>query len=352
MNNNEISGFGEIAGVIQKTQGNQKYFFGTITSDKIKSVSFVPVIESTEDPYLNEDDRDGYQRPGSKARMRVFARFLKEKPNSIIPPVILSARSAWQFQPDGPGQDTGRLIVQEKAAVVDGQHRLGGFVHLYETESDVRNISFILVPDLTSETEMNEFLDVNNTQKGVPRSLTVYLGDTDDAQVAWGLNEESDSLFRGRIALAKLQPNQLFNLASVAKQVKRLFSVANVENLDVDKKIEFMSRFWTIIADNLPQEWSDIEKLDDPEAKGRRAFDYKLLELTGLIAWAYTGAQIFTRSYSEETGMNWDNVIRLVEAASGIDWRKHGEYEGRTGEAAGKIMADEMIRMLRAEGVN
>ena len=26
----------------------------------------------------------------------------------------------------------GKLIIQDKAAVVDGQHRLGGFVHLYE----------------------------------------------------------------------------------------------------------------------------------------------------------------------------------------------------------------------------
>ena len=49
--------------------------------------------------------------------------------------------------------------------------------------------------------------------------------------------------------------------------------------------------------------------------------------------------------------MNWDNVRRLVKAASGIDWRKNGEYEGRTGEAAGKVMADEMIRLLPAEGV-
>ena len=111
-----------------------------------------------------------------------------------------------------------------------------------------------------------------------------------------------------------------------------------------------MSRFWTIIADQLDEEWSDIDKLK-PETGRRSHFEYKLLELTGLIAWAYTGAQIFSRSYSEQTGMNWDNVIRLVEIVSGIDWRKDGEFAGRTGEAGGKIMADEMIRMLPAESV-
>ena len=44
---NETIGFGEIAGVIEKTQGEQKYLFGTIGSDKIKNVTFVPVIESS-----------------------------------------------------------------------------------------------------------------------------------------------------------------------------------------------------------------------------------------------------------------------------------------------------------------
>ena len=146
-----------------------------------------------------------------------------------------------------------------------------------------------------------------------------------------------------------MQRTHLFNLNSVAKQITRLFALGVVQDLDIDQKVELMSEFWTIIADQLEDEWSDIEKLDDPDSKGRRDFEYKLLELTGLIAWSYTGAQIFSRSYREEKGMNWDNVRRLVKAASVIDWRKDGEYEGRTGEVGGKAMADEMIRLLPAE---
>ena len=349
---NEITGFGEITGVIEKTQGNQKYLFGTIKSDKIKNVTFVPVIEPSRRTSLNELEEDGYQRPGSLSRMRAFARFLEENPNSVVPPVLLSGRGTWQFQPRGHEQDSGRLIIQERAAIIDGQHRLGGFVLLYESEGDVRDISFILLPDLTIEEERDEFVVVNNSQKGVPKPLTAYLEDEDEAQVGWGLNEESDSPFKGRITRTTMQRTKLFALHSVAKQVKRLFALGAVQDLEVGQKIEFMSRFWTIIADQLEEEWSDIEKLDNLETRGKRDFQYKLLELTGLIAWAHTGAQIFTRSYSEETGMNWDNVIRLVEAASGIDWRKDGEYEGRTGEAGGKIMADEMTRMLPPEGVN
>ena len=348
---NEI--IGEITGIIEKTQGSQKYLFGTITSDKIKNVTFVPVIEpSSRQTPLNEIEEDGYQRPGSLSRMRAFAKFLKENPNSIVPPVLLSGRGNWKFQPGEHGQDSGQLTIQGQATVVDGQHRLGGFVLLYDSENDVRDISFILLPNLTVEQERDEFVVVNNSQKGVPKPLTAYLEDEDEAQVGWGLNEESDSPFKGRITRTTTQRTHLFALHSVAKQVKRLFSLGAVQDLEVSQKIEFMSRFWTIIADQLEEEWSDIEKLDNLETRGKRDFQYKLLELTGLIAWAYTGAHIFSRSYSEETGMNWDNVRRLVEAASGIDWRKKdGEYEGRTGEAGGKIMAVEMIRMLPPEGV-
>lgn len=343
---------GEIAGVVQKTQENQKYLFGTIPSDKVKNVTFVPVNESSlRKTPLNEHTEEGYQRPGSLSRMRAFARFLKDHPNSIIPPILLSGRGNWHFKPNGEGQEVGKLIIQEKAAILDGQHRLGGFVHLYESEDDVREISFILLPDLDPEEEKKEFLVVNNTQKGVPKSLTIYLEDTEEAQVAWGLNEETDSPFNGKITKTTLQRTQLFNLASVAKQVKRLFSVGGVQDLDVGQKIDFMSRFWTIIADHLHEEWTDIEKLDDSEIKGsrRNSFEYKLLELTGLIAWAHTGAYIFSRSYSEEMGMNWDNVSRLVEAASEINWRKDGDYAGMTGEYGGKIMADDMIRLLPPE---
>ena len=348
---NKSNGFGEIVGVVQKTQGDQKYLFGTIRSDKVKNVTFVPVIEIGHKTCLNEKVENGYQRPGSLFRMRTFAKFLKDHPNSVVPPVLLSGRGNWQFESSEHEHNSGRLVIRDQAAIVDGQHRIGGFVHLYESEGEVHNISFILLPDLTVEQEKKEFVVVNDTQKGVPKPLTAYLEATDDAQVAWGLNEETNGPFTGRITKTNLKPTHLFALHSVAKQVKRLFSLGAVQDLDIDTKIEFMSEFWRIIADQLDEQWLDIDKLDDSNIKGsrRRAFSYKLLELTGLIAWAHTGAQIFFHSYSEEKGMHWDYVKRLVKAASEIDWSKEGKYVGRTGEAGGRVMSEEMLRLVAEE---
>jgi hypothetical protein len=47
--------------------------------------------------------------------------------------------------------------------------------------------------------------------------------------------------------------------------------------------------------------------------------------------------------------MNWDNVKRLVQEASAIDWAKEGQYAGRTGLAGAKILVIDMERQIPAE---
>lgn len=45
------------------------YYLGTLTSDKIKDLTFVPVIDESPRSYLSERSTDGYQRYGSTSRM-------------------------------------------------------------------------------------------------------------------------------------------------------------------------------------------------------------------------------------------------------------------------------------------
>ena len=340
---------GVIEDVIRKGPSHRPYLFGTVASDKVKHLTFVPVIEKSRKTYVNEEAKEGYQRPGSSSRMRAFSRFLKENPDSVVPPVLLSGRGKWAFQVSGGTSQLGKLNVIGRAAVIDGQHRLGGFVHLYEEEGVVRDVSFILLPDLTIEEETKEFVVVNNSQKGVPRPLTAFLEDSEEAQIAWALNEATDGPFVGRVTRTGMGRSHLFALHSAAKQIGRMFSIGAIQEAEIGAKIDYVSRFWTIVADALEDEWSDIEKLDDEEFRGRKDFEYKLLELTGLIAWAHVGAHILHRSYTADVGVHWDNVTRLVDAVCGIDWAKNGEYAGRTGEAGGRLMGNEMIKMLPAE---
>ena len=337
--------------VIQVTSGGQKYCFGTMPSDKIGELTFVPVLETSDKTYLKEVEDDGYQRPGSASRMRAFMKFLNDNPNSVIPPVLLSGRGNWKFKPVGDDNSSGCLEITGPASIVDGQHRVGGFVALWERNEDVRQVSFILLEGLTLEEEKEEFIVVNSCQKGVQQQQLMWLGGEEAGQVAWGLNIDPDSPFFERITRTAVKKKHLFALHSVAKQMKVLFKHGALEELDIDQKIDFAERFFTIVADANPDEWSDIDFLDDPDSKGRRDFQYKMLELTGLIAWCTVGATILHRSYHEEIGMNWDNVARLVKEASGIDWKKEGQYAGRTGLAGAKILTPDMERLIPAENI-
>jgi len=334
---------GEIAGVVKKQIGTQVYYYGTVTSDKIKNITFVPTIETSKKTYLNEKIEEGYQRPAYKSRMRLFKKYLKENPNSLIPPVLISSRNIWRFEPT---QNThyGKIIIDEPAAIIDGQHRVGGYIALFEEDEDIRPIDFILLEGLDRDTEMKEFLDINTTQRGVPKSLTYYLEAEEPSRLAWALNEEEDSPFKGRITRTTIARENLFALHSVARQIERTFNHGKIIDLDEDTKLDILKMYWTIISDELDEQWADIEKL---ESGGKRQdFEYKLLELTGLITWSLVAPELLSRSYAEGIGMNWDHVRALVRTCGTIDWRKDGQYSGRTGEVGGAVIAKDMQRLL------
>ncbi len=340
---------GTIEGVLKRQIGTQIYFIGTVDSDKIKGISFVPVIEHSRKTYLVENIDQGYQRPGSLTRMRHFMRFLRKNPNSVVPPILLSTRDGWEFVPSQENPNYGQLRVNEPAAIVDGQHRAGGYIALFDEHEEIRPVDFIALFGLSVEEEKQEFITVNNTQKGVPRALTAYLEDTEEARLAWALNEEEDSPFYGRIARTGMTRDKLFALHSVAKQIKRTFDHGKLAQLDEDEKFEILTKYWTIIADELEDEWADIEKLDDHSCRGRKDFEFKLLELTGFIAWSLIAPEILGRSYVDGVGMNWDNVRSLVRACAHVDWRKNGQYQGMTGEYGAAQIKRDLERNLPAD---
>jgi len=100
-----------IEGVVCVRAGSRMFYFGTIGSDKLKSISFVPVIETSSKTYLNEDTDGGYQRPASASRMRAFMKFLQENPDRVVPPILLSSRGSWLFAPSEAGSAFGSTAV-------------------------------------------------------------------------------------------------------------------------------------------------------------------------------------------------------------------------------------------------
>lgn len=351
---------GTIENVLKRQAGSRVYYFGTITSDKVRGVTFVPVIEKSPKTPLEEIVEDGYQRPGSSSRMHRFAEFLKQNPKSLVPPVLLSARGRWIYKSSDEGSPLGTLTIHGAAAILDGQHRLGGYVALFQESQDVREVDFLLLDDLDREQEIKEFLIVNNTQVGVPKSLQFHVGEgiegldsimrglNDEAWISWELSTREDSGFVGRISRTTLAPAHLFNLASVAKHIKKMFKNGAIDECSREEKFEIAVKYWTLIEQLHPAQWADIEKLG-VKGQGRKAFEYKLLELTGFIAWSSIGAsRVLSTSYNPASHtMDWDRVQAMIEIlAARIDWRKDGEYAGRTGDVGGPVIARDMEKVL------
>jgi DNA sulfur modification protein DndB len=337
---------GEIGGVLKKQVGTQIYYLATVLSDKIKGITFVPVIERSESTYVSEDTTDGYQRPGKKPRMNAFRKYLVGNPNSLVPPVLVSSRDWWQFVPSPGDHGYGKLVLNSPAAIVDGQHRIGGYIALFEEEGDIRPIDLVVLEGLTRDAEMHEFIIVNSTQRGVPKALTEFLYDEEPARLAWRLNEDPGSPFLGRITRTTMAKQHLFALHSVANEIEKLFSHGKFKDLDEDQKLEILIKYWETIQEERPAEWDDINKLEGEKAPGRKEFQFKMLELTGFIAWSRIGYEILGRSYSPGVGTAWDNVSKLVRACGDLDWRKDGQYIGRTGLVGAGAIVQDMQRLM------
>jgi DNA sulfur modification protein DndB len=238
----------------------------------------------------------------------------------------------------------GTLVAEDAAAIVDGQHRLGGLVCMLERYGLARDLDFLLLPDLTLAEEIQEFVVTNSSQVGVKRSLTTFLSrdDNPDAWVAWELNERSDSPFAGRIARQRLEAGQLFTLEAVSTGVQRTFSSGAFAAVAPADRLAMLIEYWSIICRNHPEEWVDIEK------PRRTHFEYKLLETTGLIAWSLAATALLAPSFDAANGVvDWDRVEKRIAYLSGqIDWRKRGEFAGWTGEAGGALIRNAMERSI------
>lgn len=328
---------GEIENVIKRTVGKHTYYFGTITSDKAKIATFVPVIEPSE-TYLDQDTTDGYQRPGTKSRMNKFKRYLQANPDRLIPPVILSARGSWEFSGDGP---VGTLTLNGKAAIIDGQHRMGGIVAQYEEDEEPKLIDFICFANLSLEDEIHEFITINGEQKGVPKALNTFLQGEEEAELAWALNEDDDSPLKGKIFRTRGDQFTYFALHSIAKNIKRTFDHGAFANLDFDDKLEALIRLWKSIAKHNAEAWSDM-RLPKREQK------MKLAELTGNIAWSLVAPQILMKGWTPATNeFNFSTIDKVIEYMSEeIDWGKEGEYKGLTGEVGGRRIAKVLEAIL------
>lgn len=141
------------------TQQGKKLYVLTMDSRDLFDVTVVSRRE--------ENKERGYQRNLRGSRAREIARFVDEDKGIIPNSIIVNFDKSVKFS-------NGQLTIPRKKDagwIIDGQHRLYG-LHFAKANFPVCVVAFIDIP--LSE-QINLFITINRTQKGVPSSLFLDL---------------------------------------------------------------------------------------------------------------------------------------------------------------------------------
>ncbi len=335
--------------IVQDGSNQIAYYTGTFDSSIAKEILFVPVMKNLVSPRSPiPQTNNGYQRPGLTHRMRKFAKHLHANPLAIVPPILISTRGKWKFVA-GENAGFGLLQVNDAGAIIDGQHRVGGFIILYENEAISRSIDFVAYDHLNKSDEADVFNTINGNAKGVPKGVGKIIEGSWSTQVAVLLGDSPGSPFYQKIYIAakKELDGALFNVASFDKEIKKMFSHGSftvlVEEEDIEKTYGIAERYWEIISEAFPEEWADIhEKPRDQK--------HKLLELTGIIAWSLAASDILGPHFDPNSrDVDWEEVRVLIDgvANSGeLDLLKDGEFQFATGAVGGPKIHRKIQKIL------
>lgn len=331
------------------TGGNERYF-GQINTNLIKNITQVFYFEHEPKNYCNQvgeiDGKKGYQRRAKPKRQRDFGTYTEAYGQDLVsPPLLLNGRGKWKFEPDAPNSNHGKIIIEEPANIIDGQHRAGGFVYAYEELSNSQITEFIVYKDMPLDREERVFNIINTTQKGVPPSLSVNIEKKKwENRVTIMLAENSSSPLVNIITLSgTMKPHTKFQAAQVAKNVKRTFAddVFRTSVLNDEQKFDYFCEAWEYIKDAHPEAW----EVDIP----RKEMKFKLFELTGLIAWSIVFQKRLGTYYNTTSKhIDFDGLkIAIDKTTNEIDFSKDGEYEGLTGEVGGARIASAILSLMQ-----
>jgi len=143
-------------------QNNQKFYVANMKSGTLKKMCFIT---------RRGEDEGGFQRLLSEGRAKSIKGYLDVEKGVIPTPLILSAQEKINISFDKRGGKLSFDDIEDGFLIIDGQHRLYG-LNLAENEYEMPVVIFA---NLSSAKEVNLFIDINTTQKGVPAALLIDL---------------------------------------------------------------------------------------------------------------------------------------------------------------------------------
>ena len=182
--NQEIKNMDDRVPAIQGKMGGYTYYSFSIEPEKLLKIGYV--LHRSE---ANKNMMPTYQRLIKKKRLQEVRSFINDGgyfPNSIIISIDTNGKGLSFDQSSSKVDSTiskiGILHIPKRyrsAYIIDGQHRLYGYSDsLYAATNTIPVVAFV---DLDRTEQIKLFMDINENQKAVPKSLRVTL----NADMLW-----------------------------------------------------------------------------------------------------------------------------------------------------------------------
>lgn len=247
--NQEIRNMDNKIPAIEGKMGGNKYYSFSIEPEKLLKIGYV--LHRNE---ANKSMMPTYQRIIKKKRLQDVRKFIKTGgyfPNSLIISIDTKGKGL-QFDPISKTEKVestisrlGILHLPKKyrsAYIIDGQHRLYGYSDTeYATKNCIPVVAFV---DLERKEQIKLFMDINENQKSVPKTLRVTLN-ADMLWVSENYNERRQAL-RSKIAqmLGEENTSPLFGRVVIGENEKSSEKCITVEALQTAlKRSHFFTTF-------------------------------------------------------------------------------------------------------------
>ena len=237
---------------IQGKMGGYTYYSFSIEPEKLLKIGYV--LHRSE---ANASMMPTYQRIIKKKRLQEVRSFINEGgyfPNSIIISIDTNGKGLSFDQAAGRVDNTlskiGILHIPKRyrsAYIIDGQHRLYGYSDSqYASTNTIPVVAFV---DLERSEQIKLFMDINENQKAVPKSLRVTLNadmlwESNDlseqrqalrSKIAQMLGEESTSPLHARVVIGENEstPDRCITVEAIQSALKkcRFFNTYGKKNV-------------------------------------------------------------------------------------------------------------------------
>jgi DNA sulfur modification protein DndB len=238
--NQEIKNLDDRVPAIQGKMGGYTYYSFSIEPEKLLKIGYV--LHRSE---ANQNMMPTYQRIIKKKRLQEVRGFINVGgyfPNSIIISIDTNGKGLSFDQSatkvDGTISKIGVLHIPKRyrsAYIIDGQHRLYGYSDSkYAATNTIPVVAFV---DLERSEQIKLFMDINENQKAVPKSLRVTLnadmlwespdfGEQRQAlrsKIAQMLGEESTSPLHSRVVIGESEftPDRCITVEAIQSALKK-----------------------------------------------------------------------------------------------------------------------------------